>query len=327
MRRSALTLGIVAIVSAVSGARAEETLKVVAAWGPNTVYTQNILSWTKELNDSAEAKGVLRIQFIGGPEITAASEQYTALRKGVYDIHYGAAGYYLGQVPEGYVFYGANVTPIEARKNGGIDLLASIWQKKANAHVLGWVAAGVGYNIWLLKEPKLKADGTPDLAGLKIRSSPLYNVWISSMGGTNVPVPVPEIYSALQRNVVDGMAFPALGVTDFGAEKLLKLRIEPPVWQFDNLLIVNLEKWNKLDTKAQGVLQASVVRLEETSIKYFTDLDIEERKKVAAAGVKDFPIAGAARTKYVADARAIQWEQIKKSAPEHYDALRAKFYK
>jgi len=308
-------------------AAAEETLKVVAAWGANTVYTQNITNWIKSFNDSAAAKGVVKVNFTGGPEITAPNEQYTALRKGVYDVHYGAAGYYLGQVPEGYVFYGANVTPMEARANGGIDLLAQIWQKKANAHVLGWVAAGVGYHVWLANEPKLKADGTPDLSGLKIRSSPLYNVWLSSMGATNVPVAPPEIYSALQRKVVDGAAWPGLGITDYGFEKLVKFRLDPAVWQFDNLLIVNLEKWNKLDKKAQGALQASVIELETKSFAHFAGLAAEERKKVEAGGVKSFEVKGAAAQKFLADAHAVPWAEVKKLAPENHDALRAKFYK
>ena len=47
-------------------------------------------------------------------------------------------------------------------------------------------------------KPKLKSDGTPDLSGLKIRSSGLYRAWLTSMGATNVmPIEILEASSTV----------------------------------------------------------------------------------------------------------------------------------
>ena len=59
------------------------------------------------------------------------------------------------------------------------------------------------------EKPKIKADGTPDLSGMKIRGiAGLHREWLKSMGATTISVPAPGIYNALERNLVDGAAWP-----------------------------------------------------------------------------------------------------------------------
>lgn len=327
--KKVITLGLMAGLLAIlltPSLSSAVTLRLVTNWGKNLYSVAKTLSWMEEFNKSAAAKAAdVKIVHTGGPEVTPAIEQLTAVRKGVFDMMFGAMGYYVGQVPEGFVFYGTDITPMEARANGGTALLNEIWEKKANAHVLGWVAAGVGYHVWLAVEPKVKADGTLDLTGLKIRSSGLYRAWLTSMGATNVMIPAPDIYTALERKLVDGAAWPGLGMTDLGFEKFIKYRVEPRVWQFDNMLLVNLDKWKTLSKKAQDALQASVIEFEKEAYRYYAELVKEERRKTAKAGVKSFVLKGEGAKKYIKNAQSITWGQIKKKAPENYDALREKF--
>lgn len=328
LRRVAVAAGAAALTAILAwGAPASaQNLRLVANWGKGIYSTDYMIKWIESFNAGDAAKNAkVQIAFVGGPEATPATEQLTALRNGVFDMMFGAAGYYVGAVPEGFVFYGTQLSPMAARKNGGLDLLAQIWTKKANAHALGWVAAGVGYHIWLVSEPKLKADGTPDLAGLKIRSSGLYKPWLDSMGATNVMIPAPDIYGALERRIVDGAAWPGLGITDLGFEKFVRYRIDPPVWQFDNMVWINADKWKSLSKAAQDALNASVAKLEEDAFKYYGGLVAAERAKTDKAGVKSFMLRGDAAKKYASVAEALQWEQIKSKAPENYEALRAKF--
>lgn len=321
----AMSSAVMLVTLALSTASAE-SLRLVSNWPKSFYSTARTLEWVDEFNKSEAAKKAdLRIQFVGGPEVTPATEQLTAVRTGVFDMMFGAAGYYVGTVPEGFVFYGTARSPMEARSRGGIELLSEIWTKKANAHVLGWVAAGVGYHIWLAKEPKLKADGTPDLSGFKVRSSPLYKPWLDSLGATNIMVPAPDIYGALERGLVDGAAWPGLGITDFGFEKFIKYRIDPPVWQFDNLLWINAKKWSSLTQQQRTALTESVIQFERDAYGYYQKLAAEEKAKTAKAGVKPFPLAPDAAKKYVTAAEALQWAEIKAKAPENYERLQQAF--
>ena len=309
-----------------TSAVAAESLRLVTNWGKGVYSVARTLQWAEQFNNSAAAKAAdIKIDYIGGPEATPAREQLNAVRNGVFDMMFGAAGYYVGEVPEAFAMYGTAITPMHARANGGLELLRDIYKKKSNTMVLGWVAAGVGYHVWLGGNLKLKADGTPDLSGMKIRSSPLYRGWLDGMGATQVMVPAPDIYTALERGTVDGAAWPGLGITDLGFEKFIKYRVDPPVWQFDNLLWVNLNKWKSLNQKQQNALLASVEQFEKDAYSYYAKLVVEEKAKTLKAGVKSLELKGEARKLHVQRAEAIQWAQVKKRSPENYDALRAKF--
>ena len=300
-----------------------ESLKLVTNWGTASYSVSRTLDFVENFNSSIAAQKVgLEIVFVGGPEVTPATQQLMALTNGMFDLLFGSAGYYVGTVPEAYAIYGSSITPMTARQTGATKLLDGIYIKKANAHVLGWVAAGVGYHIWLREEPRLNEAGLPNLDGLKMRSSGFYKSWLASYGATNVMVPAPDIYTSLERHMVDGAAWPGLGITDYGFEKFLGYRIDPPVWQFDNLLWINNDKWNGLNEEQRKVLTESVVAFEEIAYHYYKNLATEERLKVEASGVNSFRMSSEAERLYVDSAQDLQWEQVKKLAPENYKALR-----
>ena len=299
-----------------------DSLKLVTNWGTDSYSVSRTLEFIEDFNGSIAAqKADLEIVFVGGPEVSPATQQLMALTNGMFDLLFGSAGYYVGTVPEAYAIYGTSITPMAARETGATKLLDGIYVKKANAHVLGWVAAGVGYHIWLREEPRLNEAGLPDLKGLKIRSSGFYKSWLASYGATNVMVPAPDIYTALERHMVDGAAWPGLGITDYGFEKFLGYRIDPPVWQFDNLLWINNDRWNTLSEEQQKVLSDSVRAFEEVAYHYYRDLAAEERLKVEASGVNSFRMSNEAEKIYLETARNLQWEQVKKFSPENYQAL------
>lgn len=307
-----------------SGAANAETLRLVTNWGPTLYSVERTLQWVEEFNQSDAAKAAdIQIVYAGGPEVTPATEQLTAVSSGVVDLLFGSAGYYVGTVPEAYAIYASSITPMEARESGATDLFAEIYAEKANAHVLGWVAAGVGYHIWLKDAPELDDDGLPKLDGVKVRSSGFYNAWLNGMGATTVAVPAPDIYTSMERGVVDGAAWPGLGITDFGWEKFVGYRIDPPIWQFDNFLWINNDKWKSLTDEQRQTLSDAVRAYEPVAHEFYGKLYDEERAAVEAAGVASFTLSPEAEARYVEQAQALQWQQVQDNAPDNFEALRA----
>jgi len=303
-----------------------ETLRLVTNWGTGSYSVARTLKFVKSFNASGPAKAAdLKIVYAGGPEVTPATQQLTGLSNGVFDMLFGAAGYYVGTVPESRAMYGSAITPMQARKSGATDLLDKIYSEKANARVLGWVAAGVGYHIWLRDKPKLDGNGMPVLDNVKIRSSGFYNTWLGKYGATTVTVPAPDIYNALERGVVDGAAWPGLGITDYGFEKFIGYRIDPPIWQFDNLLWVNKDKWKSLNDAQRKALGDAVKAYEPVAHKFYKNLAVEEGAKVTAAGVKSFKLSTKAEAAFVGHARGVQWSKLKAAKSPYYDALRTAF--
>src|ERR687892_688013 len=79
------TMVLAALAAASFSVQAQETtLRVVSAFAENTQYVKNLMPMIQKLN--AEGKGVLQINFIGGPKAMPPFEVGNAVRTGVVDI-------------------------------------------------------------------------------------------------------------------------------------------------------------------------------------------------------------------------------------------------
>src|SRR6476646_8638864 len=68
---------------------AETTLKLVSVFPRNHTFNIPVFEMIDTIN--AKGKGVLQVQFTGGPEAVPPTEQLAALQRGVFDIFSGAA--------------------------------------------------------------------------------------------------------------------------------------------------------------------------------------------------------------------------------------------
>lgn len=303
------------------GAAADEVvLKSVSTWPSSYAVVKEYLRFVDRVNEAG--KGVVRIDHVGGPEVIPADQQDTAIRNGVFDIQFGAASYYSGVVPEADALKASELTPVEARKAGAIDLLSGIWRKKLNAEVLAWMSGGIGFYLYLTEAPKLTDEGTPDLRGLKLRSSSAYKDWFEAMGATNVMMAPPETFSAFERGMVNGLAATAINFRDVGVTKFIKARVSPSVWQIDTLIVMNAGKFDALSEAARKVLvDAAIAQEAQTMDAYRIQAD-EEAAEIAKSGVQFIELSADAGTKYKALAHQLVWERLARNAPDNADALR-----
>jgi TRAP-type transport system periplasmic protein len=307
-------------------AAAETTLKLVSVFPRNHTFNVPVFEMIEALN--AKGKGVLQVQFIGGPEAVPPTEQLAALQRGVVDIFAGAASYYDGQVPETGAHNASNKSAVELRKDGALDYLNKAFNAKANAQYLAYLGSGYTFYIFTKSEPKRTPAGGFDLQGLKIRGPSIYRPFYETQGITAVNVQVPEMYSALERGVIEGIGFPLIGITNQGWEKLIKYRILPAFWQGDLAIIANLDVWKKLDPKQRQVLQEAVADTERKAHEFFQAESKREEQKLYAAGMKDLQPSAAEGRKYAAAAHNSLWEQLsKRISKQEVDTLRKYFYK
>jgi TRAP-type C4-dicarboxylate transport system substrate-binding protein len=306
-------------------AQAEDKLRAVTAFPKALIYVKSFLKFVDKVN--AEGKGVVQIEYIGGPEAIPRREQADAVRNGVVDMQYGPASYYPGVVPESDALVGANTSPMEQRANGGLALMNQIHQKKLNAFYLAHPDSGAQFHIYLTKEPKRNADGGLDLTGFKLRSAPIYREFFVGLGAVHVGIPVPEVYTSLERGLVDGLGWPSTGVMDFSWDKHLKYRVDPGFFEIDLGILVNLDKWKSLSQASRDLLQKIGIQHEKESYQFFKDLEAKEDAEVQKRGLKIIKLEGAAAKKYLDAAYKVPWERLKGRDATHYNDLRAKFFK
>lgn len=305
---------------------AETTLKVVTVFPRNHTFNIPVFEMLNEVN--AKGKGVLQLHYVGGPEAVPPTEQLAALQRGVFDMFVGAASYYDGQVPETGAHNASNKSAMELRKDGALDLLNKAFNAKANAQYLAYLGSGYTFYIFLKSEPRRTAEGGVDLKGLKIRGPSIYRPFYETQGITAVNVQVPEMYSALERGVIEGIGFPLIGITNLSWEKQVKYRVLPAFWQGDHSIIANLDVWKKLDAKQRQLLQSAVVATERKAHEFFKAESKREEQKLYAAGMKDVQPAPAEARKYAVAAHNSLWEQLgKRLSKQEVDTLRKYFYK
>jgi TRAP-type C4-dicarboxylate transport system substrate-binding protein len=322
---AALAAAAATVVAVSTIASAEDRVRAIVAFPKQVGFAQSFSRFVDKVNSTG--KGTVQIQIVGGPEAIPTFEQSEALRKGIMDMHYTPSSYYAGVVPEIEALVGGNALPWDVRANGGFELLNQIQQKKLNAYLLAWPDTGAQFNFYLKNQPKVRADGLPDFSGVKLRGAPAYRELIGALGGTFVNIAGPEVYTALERGTVDGFAWPAVTVMDFGWEKFVKYKVTPPFFNLDLVINVNADAWKKLSSKTRDFLTKAAIDWERESNGYWTKQAATEAAELKKRGVQDFPLSAAAGPKYVAFASETVWERIKGRDASNYEAIRSKFYK
>lgn len=301
---------------------AETTLTLVSSWNRQQNFTALFMDYVDAVN--AAGAGIVRIDFRGGPEVIPQRQLLYALRRGVIDLAFGGVTYYRGVLPEGDAIFASTISPMEARANGALEALQPYWRDRINARLIGWMQSGVGVNIYLADAPQFRDDGMPDLSGLKIRTSPSNREILTRLGGRAVQIAVKEIYTALQRGTVDGLAFTTTGMPDLGVDRFIRYRIDPAFLQLAICLQINLDTWNSLSPAARRILEDQAEIYERESRHAFFALQDRELALLARRGL--IPVEVADGAAYRALAHDVVWQRLAERAPESATRLRPLFY-
>src|SRR4029079_13995057 len=210
-----------ALALATFAAEAQEvTLKAVTSFAEKTQFSKNFERFIDKVN--ADGKGKVQINYIGGPRAMPPFEVGNAVRTKVVDIANVTGAFYTNLMPEADGFKLISKSAAEQRKDGTFDFIEQLHNQKLNAHYLARQFHNVPFHIYLNK----KIDKL-DFTGLKIRVTPVYKDIVEALGGTTVTTAPGEVYTALERGVVDGYGWPVTGIFDLGWEKVTKFRVEP----------------------------------------------------------------------------------------------------
>ncbi len=322
---------ILASTALTSTAMAQDTLTAVHAFPESLIYTKSFLEFVEKVNTAGE--GVIQIEVRGGPEAIGMFQQPDAVRSGVVDMVYTPGSFYAGALPEKDALVTSNLTAVETRENGGLELIDQIHQEKMGVKYLGWFDSGVCYNLWTRNEPTLDDGGNLDVSGLKLRGNAVYNAFFTDyLGAQVIDLPTTEVYSALERGIVDATGWTQIGLIDLKWNEFLNYRIEPCFFSTDLGTIVNLEKWNSLSEEARTILQDVAIQHEQDSAAKLGAVRDEDFAKLEEAGMQIITLEGEAAEAYLGAATQSTWDRMKSLMAEspqgdaNYDQLIELFY-
>ena len=297
----------------------EATLRVVSAFAENTTYVKNLEGMIKALN--ASGKGTLQLNFIGGPKAMPPFEVGNAVRTGVVDIGMSTGAFYTSIMPEADALKLTQIPAPELRKNGAYDLINKIWNEKANMQYLGRVIDYTPFHLYLNK----KID-KPDLTGLKIRVTPVYRDFFQALGATVVTTAPGEVYTALERGVVDGYGWPIQGIFDMNWQEKTKFRVDPGFYSAEVSLVMNLDKWKALTAAQKDVLMKNVIALENANDSWKKAND-DDTKRQAQVGIQVITFDAATSKQYVDKAYEVAWTNLIKASPTYGPQMQKLFSK
>lgn len=314
LRNAALAAIAAALLAPVAALAQETTLRVVSAFAENTQYVKNLESLIRNLN--AEGKGTLQLNFIGGPKAMPPFEVGNAVRTGVVDIAVTTGAFYTNIMPEADALKLAQVSAPEQRRNGAYELINRIWNEKANMVYLGRVIDFTPFHLYLTK----KID-KPDLTGLKIRITPVYRDFFQALGATVMQTAPGEVYTALERGVVDGYGWPINGIFDANWHEKTKYRVDPGFYNAEVSLVMNLDAWKKLSQSQRSLLMRHVIA-HEAANESWKKVNDEDTRRQAQAGIQVISFDAATSKQYLDKAYDVGWASIIKASPQYGPQLR-----
>ncbi|MAL61898.1 MAG: TRAP transporter substrate-binding protein DctP [Pseudomonadota bacterium] len=273
---SALAAGVMMTATSVSAAN----LKVLASWNKNIWPTYVVLdTFVKNVAKVGGDKVNLRIS---GPEVVPPFEQLQPVKSGVFDILFTHGVYHVGSKGLAAIADAMTADPVGKRSSGVWDSLDKFYQKTHSLKLLAISPSSTaGYHIFL-KDP-IKG-GSWD--GRKIRGTQTYHGVIKLFGGEPVVMPGSQVYSALEKGVVDGAAWPAAGMLSMKHFEVAKYKVRPTFGTSTLPILMNMNSWKKLNAEEKGILlQAG--EMTELQMPWIGDeLQAQEDAKLAKLGVK-----------------------------------------
>jgi len=313
MRRLAMAVAFV-VLGTGFGHADEVVLRAVSAFAEGSLISRNFERFIEKVN--ADGKGLVRINYIGGPRAMPPFEVGNAVRTKVVDIANVAGAFYTNLMPEADAFKLIAKPMSEQRRNGTWEFINGLHNQKLNAQYLARQFHNVPFHIYLNKKPDRL-----DFTGLKIRVTPVYKDIVEALGGTAITTAPGEVYTALERGVVDGYGWPITGIFDLGWEKVTKYRLEPGFYSVEVNVLVNLDRWKALTDPQRKVLADAALWLEELDSENLATA-AAERDKQAKAGIQPIDFGPDASRDFLAKASEVAWQSIIRRTPENGARLR-----
>jgi len=266
---------------------AAETLKIQSIWQPGSVLQEIFLRFCDNFN--AASGEDLQLECMPVKSVVAHNETLEAVGSNILQGHQSFPGYFAGRDPAFGLLGELNAgyeTPYQFQMwyyyGGGLDLAREVYAQH-NLYYVGPVFWGV--ESIPLKEP---IDSLADFEGLKMRmpegpSSDLFR----KLGVAPVNIPGSEVYTSLERGVIDGTDWGTLGMNErLGFHEIAPYALYPGFHSMPaGEVAINMDVWESLSAEQQSLLEMAVRDFSRDMIQSNIVEDLEALKAAKDKGV------------------------------------------
>jgi len=275
-------------------------------------------TWLKMLDRiNEQAKGELVIKYLGGPEVIPTRDQAEAVRKGVVDMSYVPASFYVGLEPVFEMMACSEVAGPGERKSGAYDFLNELHKKHGMYYLGRALYHQGGFHMVLLKNP---ANTPFDLAGRNITGGGVISAefFTKDLKMNPIVMPSAEFYTAVERGVAEAICYgPLMGCVAGRWYEVCPYAIDHPFDRVGNSAsIINLKTFNSLPKNLQDLFIKESIQLEIDGPKFFEEREVVARDIFLKAGVKFIKFSPADAKWWVGQEHKRDIERALRNAPE-----------
>ncbi len=253
--------------------------KLLSAWAPNYIFNEGVLT-NFEKNLTELSSGKMKFSVLG-PDVVPTFEQLQPVQSGIFDMAYTYSAYHSGTTPIAMGMDATTADPTERREAGLFDFV----DKEYNKLGLKLVSfTPLTPYHFVTRDP---LNGTkPSLKGLKLRSIPSLQNLIMNLGGSPVTMAGGEIYTSLQRGVIDGAPWTMVGVKDFKLNEVADYLVRPEFGYVSTMILMNLKKYNALTPEQKKWMDEAGRKTELDSLEFFNKRIAEEVEYLKSVGME-----------------------------------------
>ncbi len=263
---------------------------------PSHIQSKLAAAWCKEVEKRTNGK--VTITYYPGQTLTKAKNCYDGVVSGLSDLGMSVLGYTRGRFP---VMEAVDL-PVGytsgAMTNKVVNAVYNKFKPKEfdDTKVMYFTACGPGL-LFTKSKPVKKLE---DIKGMKIRGHGTIANMIKSLGATPVAMPMPELYQALQKGVVEGAFYPMEVNKGWKMAEQVKYGTLAYSCAFTSsfFVVMNKKKWASLPADVQKTIE----EINKEWIKKHTDAwvssDEEGKKFLLSKGGKLFKLDPAEATRW-----------------------------
>ena len=304
-----LLTGLFFVIDGQQAKAAEAKIKMVTMLPAKHPVGKSFGGFVKRIN--AALKGEFQIDWRGGPEAVPQFKQPAAVRLGSVDATITSPSYVNGILNVSGASNYSNKTYAERKAAGFHDYFAKLHEAKGLIYVGELPMSNKSFHIFL-RNPIKKLE---DIKGLKIRVFPAIAPAVKALGGNPIVLPMPAIYTSMERGVVKGFVTGIPGVAKI-YKGVLGDWVHEGFYTAVFHFLVNPKSWAKIPSSTRAKVLNYVRNVDppifEANWKPVINGSYAAVDKAGLPGTKFSSAVTAKFNKIVYDAA---WAAVKKKAP------------
>lgn len=300
LRTAVWVVGLLLAFAGAARADAEFSWKMQSLWQAGSINQQVFEAFTARVE--AITGGRLVIEPLPVGTVVAYNETLDAVAAGILDSQHGGPGYFAGKDP---------AFAILGDLNGGYEHVRQMqmWFEYGGGKELArelYAAYGLYYvgGVWWGAEsiPAKKPIRTmADFKGVKIRTPEgMAQEIFKRIGAAPVNIPGSEVYTALDRGVVEATDWGTLGMNDdLGYHNIAPYPIYPGFHSAPMAdVAVNMDRWNELPDDIKALLEMAVRDFSRDMVERIALQDSAVAAAAAEKGIELVSWSSAERRKF-----------------------------